>query len=49
MVRFLSGYLDILNIQAALDRSQAIIHFDPNGTILWANVNRPGFAGGSNS
>lgn len=39
MVRFLSGYLDILNIQAALDRSQAIIHFDPNGTILWANEN----------
>lgn len=26
-------------IMAALDRSQAIIHFTPNGTILWANTN----------
>lgn len=27
------------DIMAALDRSQAVIHFDPQGNILWANGN----------
>ena len=26
-------------IMAALDRSQAVIHFTPDGSILWANDN----------
>ena len=31
--------LDKGNVLKALDRSQAIIEFEPNGTILWANAN----------
>ncbi len=27
------------NILTALDKSQALIHFDPQGNILWANNN----------
>lgn len=34
-----SGNATDLNIMKALDRSQAVVHFKPDGTILWANKN----------
>jgi methyl-accepting chemotaxis protein len=42
---FLTNSYEYQAIQNALDKSQAIIHFKPDGTILWANANFLGAVG----